>query len=75
MEKFDEAIGNLFEKIGALAAKRPGWFIAFTVFLMLATMSGMMNREDENRPEELWVPRGAIALEHKDEVEGDWPTY
>ncbi|KAG8458685.1 hypothetical protein KFE25_005281 [Diacronema lutheri] len=62
-----------FEKIARAIVVRPYKFLAASLVLTLLLGGGWSFQFNETRPEKQWVPRTAIALEHKDYVDVVWP--
>lgn len=62
-----------FEQIARVIVVRPYKFLAASLVLTLLMGGGWSLQFNETRPEKQWVPRGAVALTHKDYVEMTWP--
>ena len=69
-ELFEQA----FENIGRFVARRPCLTIFFALVVIGACGGGYPMLKNENRAEKQWVPRGAMALDHKDYTDVTWPS-
>ena len=69
-----EFLEQAFENVGRFVARRPGLTIFFALVLIGACGGGYPMLKNENRAEKQWVPRGAMALDHKDYADGMWPS-
>lgn len=63
-----------FEKIGFKVASNPWKTIGFSIFITMAFGYGFALLENETRAEKQWVPDGAVALDHKDYADAQWPS-
>ena len=64
-----------FASVGRGVVKYPWVSIILSFIITIFVGSGFFVRlETENRPDQLWVPSTAVALEHKDYVQESWPS-
>ena len=69
-----EFMENMFETIGRVVGRRPYLTICLSILATLILISGFPRLENEGRAEKQWVPRGALAIDHKDYAEATWPS-
>ena len=69
-----EFMENMFETIGRVVGRRPYLTICLSILATLILISGYPRLENEGRAEKQWVPRGALAIDHKDYAEATWPS-
>jgi len=60
----EHAMENSFYNLGMKCGTHPRKFIAVSIFLLFVFSFGATLREDELDPATLWVPKGAVALDH-----------
>eukprot|EP00392_Amoebophrya_sp_AT5.2_P011819 g11909.t1 len=72
-DQCDSALQQYFEQIGRFAARRPWTLIVATIFIAIAFSAGMSVAEQEERPERLWIPEDAQALDDVSWVDDQWP--
>lgn len=63
-----------FEKVGSLIGGHPVKTIIGTLLFGIICAGGMGMQEAETDPGVLWVPKGALALDHRDYVAANWPS-
>ncbi|CAD7957034.1 unnamed protein product [Amoebophrya sp. A25] len=69
----DSGLQRYFEAMGRYIAKYPWRLIAGTFFIAIALAAGQAVAESEERPERLWIPDDAQALDDVDWVDAQWP--
>merc|ERR1719265_959932 len=70
----EHALEGFFEKIGRGCATHPKKMIAGALLIVVIFSWGAAQREDELAAETLWVPKGALALDHNNYVKENWPS-
>lgn len=70
----EHAMENSFYNLGMKCGTHPRKFIAVSIFLLFVFSFGATLREDELDPATLWVPKGAVALDHSAYVKEAWPS-
>ena len=70
----EAALEGAFEQLGRLVARMPLVFIGVSLLITIVFSAGRGMLKEESRPEKQWVPDGALALEHGDYVNGQWPS-
>ncbi len=73
--KLDHFLSTYFYRIGLAAGRRPWAFIAGTFVFALICLSGWSQKDDEERPERLWIPENAQSLTDVDWTDKEWPSY
>eukprot|EP00397_Hematodinium_sp_SG-2012_P007472 GEMP01007518.1.p1 GENE.GEMP01007518.1~~GEMP01007518.1.p1 ORF type:complete len:919 (+),score=142.27 GEMP01007518.1:539-3295(+) len=67
-------ISRGFRAWGKFSGENPWASIMCSFVVVLALSAGYSMQEKESRPEKMWVPLGAAALDHKDYVDTNWPA-
>ncbi len=60
----NENLSKFFGSIGRFCASHPVTVILVVVVFVCLSSVGILKFEQENRVEELWVPKGSVVLEH-----------
>jgi hypothetical protein len=70
----EHAMENSFYNLGRVCGTHPRKFISASILLLFIFSFGATLREDELDPATLWVPKGAVALDHNEYVKAQWPS-
>ena len=62
-----------FEKLGQHIAKRPSVYIGVSLVVCIVASAGRSQLESVGDSEN-WVPTGAVALDHQDYVDENYPS-
>lgn len=68
-------IEKAFNKLGRFIGRRPWLTIVIAVLIALALASGIVQLENEERGDKLWVPKDTVSEKHGDLVDEIYPDF